>query len=45
MERENDSHKDKYLRTHLRRETPAEKAPGGRLPQPHLTLGKAMAGI
>ena len=26
---------DKYLRKHLRRETPAEKAPGGRSPQLH----------
>ena len=31
MGRENDSNMDKYLRKHLRRETPAEKAPGGRL--------------
>ena len=30
MERENDSHMDKYLRKHLRRETPAENSPGGR---------------
>ena len=35
MERENDSLMDKYLRKHLRRETPAEKSPGGRSPQPH----------
>ena len=35
MERENDSHMDKYLRKHLRRETPAERSPGGRSPQPH----------
>ena len=35
MDRENDSHIDKYLRKHLQRETPAEKAPGGRLPQTH----------
>ena len=35
MERENDSNVDKYLRKHLRRETPAEKSPGGRSPQPH----------
>ena len=27
MERENDSHMDKYLRKNLRRETPAEKSP------------------
>ena len=27
MERENDSHRDKYLRKHLRRETPAGKSP------------------
>ena len=32
MERENDSHMDKCLRKHLRRETPAKIAPGGRLP-------------
>ena len=30
MERKNDSHIDKYLRKHLRRETPGEKTPGGR---------------
>ena len=40
MKRENDSHMDKYLRKHLRRETPAEKAPGGRSPQPHSKPGK-----
>ena len=32
MERENDSHMDKYPRKHLRMETPAEKSPGGRSP-------------
>ena len=35
MEREDDSHMNKYLSKHLRRDTPAEKAPGGRSPQPH----------
>ena len=30
MERVNDSHMDKYLRKHLRRETPAQKSPAGR---------------
>ena len=40
MERENDSHMEKYLRKHLRRETPAEKSPGGRSPQPHSNPGK-----
>ena len=35
MERENDSHMGKYLRKHLQRETPAEKASGGRSPQLH----------
>ena len=39
MERENDSHMDKRMRKHLRRETPAEKSPGGRLPQPHSNPG------
>ena len=33
MERENDPHMDKYLRKHMRREFPAEKAPGGRSPE------------
>ena len=40
MKRENDSHMDKYLRNHLRKETPAENAPGGRSPQPHSNPGK-----
>ena len=40
MERELDSHMDKYLRKHLQRETPAEKAPGGRSPQRHSNPGK-----
>ena len=35
MERESDTQMDKYLRTHLRRENPAEKGPGGRSPQAH----------
>ena len=44
MKRENDSHMDKYPRKHLRRETPAEKSPGGRSPQPHSNLGKGRGG-
>ena len=44
MERENDSHMDKYLRKHLRRETPAEKSPGGRSPQPHSNRGRGRGG-
>ena len=44
IERENDSHMDKYLRKHLRRETPAEKTPGGRLLQPHSNPGKGRGG-
>ena len=44
MERENDSHMDRYLRKHLRRETPAEKASGGRSPQPHTNPGKGRGG-
>ena len=39
MERENDSHMDKYVRKHLRRETPADKGPGGTSPQPHSNTG------
>ena len=42
MGRENGSHMDKYLRKHLRRETPAEKALGGRSPQPHSNPGKGL---
>ena len=44
MERENDSHMDKYQRKHLRRETPAEKSHGGRSPQPHSNPGKGHGG-
>ena len=33
--RENDSHMDKYLRKHLRRDTLAERNPRGRSPHPH----------
>ena len=44
MGRENDSHMDKYLHKHLRRETPAEKSPEGRSPQPHSNLGKGRGG-
>ena len=40
IEWDNDSHMDQYLREHLQRETPAEKSPGGRLPQPHSNPGK-----
>ena len=42
-ERGNASYMDKYLRKHLRRETPAEKAPGGRSPQPHSNPRKGAA--
>ena len=44
MVRANDSHMDKYLRKHLRRETPAEKAPRGRSPQPHSHPGHGRGG-
>ena len=44
MERENDSHMDKYLRKNLPRETPAEKARGGRLPQLNSNPGKGHGG-
>ena len=44
MERENDSHMDKYWRKHQRRETPAERNPGGRSPQHHSTLATAVVG-
>ena len=44
MKRENDSHKDMYLRKNLRRETPAVKGPGGRLLQPHTNPGKGRGG-
>ena len=44
MERENDSHMDKYLRKHLRGEMHDEKGPAGRLPQPHFNLGKGRGG-
>ena len=44
METENDSHMDKYLRKHLQRETPAEKGPGGRSPQPHSNPGMGRGG-
>ena len=39
MESENDSDMETYLRNHLRRETPSEKGPGGRSPQPHSNPG------
>ena len=35
---------DRYLRKHLRRETPAEKSPRGRSPQPHSNPGKGRGG-
>ena len=44
MRRENDSHMDKYLRKHLRRETPADKLSGGRSPEPHSNTGKGDGG-
>ena len=44
MGKENDSHMDKYLRKHLRRETPAEKAPVGRSPQHNSNPGKGRGG-
>ena len=44
MERENDSHMDKYLRKYLQRETPAEKSPGGRPPQPKSNPGNGRGG-
>ena len=44
MERENDSHMDKYLPKNLRRETPAEKCPAGGSPQPHSDHGKGRGG-
>ena len=44
IERENDSHMNKYLRNHLRRETHAEEALGGRSPQPHSTPLKSRGG-
>ena len=44
MERENDSHMDKYLRQHLRRETPGEKNPEERSPHPHSNPGKGRDG-
>ena len=44
MERKNDSHMDRYLRTHLLRDTPTERSPGGRLPQPHSNPGKGRDG-
>ena len=44
MERENDSHMDKYLHKHLRRDAPAERPQGGRSPQPHSNPGKGKGG-
>ena len=44
MEREKDFHMDKYLRKHLRRETPAARNLGGRSSQPHSNPGKVPGG-
>ena len=44
MERGNDSHMDKYLHRPLRRETPAEKSPGGWSPQRQSNTGKSRGG-
>ena len=44
MVRENDSHMDKYLRKYLRRETLAEKNPGGRSSRTHSNPGKGRGG-
>ena len=44
MDRENDSHTDKCLHRNLRRETPAERSPRGRLPPPHSNEKKGRGG-
>ena len=44
MERENNSHMDKYLRKHLQGEAPAERPQGGRSPQPDSHPGKGKGG-
>ena len=44
MEKENDSHMNKYVCKHLRRETPAQTSLGDRLPQPHSNPGKGRGG-
>ena len=44
MQREDDSHIDKYMSKHLRRKPPAERDPSGRSPQPHSNLGKGLGG-
>ena len=44
MERENDSHIDKYLRKHMRTETHAEKSRRSRSPRPHPNPGKGRVG-
>ena len=41
MERENDSHMDKYLQKHLRRSTAAEESLWGGRPNLTVTLGRA----
>ena len=44
MQRENDTDMDKFLRKHLRRETPAEKSPRGMSPQPYSDPEKGREG-
>ena len=44
IEREKDSHIDKYLRKHLRSETPVDKNPWGRSPHPHPNPAKGRGG-
>ena len=44
MERGNDSHIDKYLRKHLRRQTACENPPVPSSPQPHSDPGKGRGG-
>ena len=43
-ERKNDSHKEKYVRNHLRRETPAERNPGRRSSIPYSNPSKGRGG-
>ena len=44
MERKNDARIEKYVRKHLRRETPAEKSAGGRSPEPYSNPWKGSGG-
>ena len=44
MQREIGSHTDNYLHKHLPRESPAQKKPGRRSPNPTLTLRTAVVG-